>query len=196
MTRVVSKNPVLGMPYNEKGNMTTKWFYIRDEKNKPVACVASVSKASPLDPFKQEWSIGVSVCNPTDQFRKKDAIRIAVGRAEKNPLAIMTNKDGMNAKLMAEIASGEFLPWTNKGAKRVVAAARRWVDTPKKTREVLNFWFSPTTAKHDNNHVTAIINGYRRAYTECSDNPVPFFDYPDNVFLGQGYRDTIRLEKV
>jgi len=68
--------------------MNTKIFYLRDDSNNPVGCVAASTEGNSL-------SVAYSLCNPHDRFNRQLARKIAterlaskaVGLTSRTPLA-------------------------------------------------------------------------------------------------------------
>src|ERR1035438_6693531 len=67
-------------------------FYLRDEFNHPVACVASLREP-------QATRIAISQCSPRDQFIRKTGRLKAIGRLEGMYSFYVTHIDGRSIKV-------------------------------------------------------------------------------------------------
>lgn len=93
-----------------------KFFYLRDKKNHPVACVAS---------FVHNGDIyyGVSTHNPIDVFSKHEARVHAVMNGLKGPNGRVHLQKGVKPIVVEQIANNPDVP------KRAKEAARLWLET-------------------------------------------------------------------
>jgi hypothetical protein len=96
-----------------------KFFYLRDENNNPVACVASYRI-----PSGDEIFYGVSTHNPIDRFSRQEARVHAVMHSDQNhPYSGRAAlRPGVKQDIVTQIANNDKMP------KRTRAAAKLWLD--------------------------------------------------------------------
>lgn len=76
--------------------MTYHIHFIRDSKMRPMACVAFSDKISA---DTQQLEYGISVLHPKDQFNRKIARQLAIGRLIESPKKIAVQLFADNVKL-------------------------------------------------------------------------------------------------
>jgi hypothetical protein len=96
-----------------------RFFYLRDENNHPVGCLASN-----LNKSTDTIEYAVSVCNPLDQFHKKQAKELAAGRiamGDCDSIAVSPIKGCTKKYIMELILEGSY-------PQRARDAAKRWLE--------------------------------------------------------------------
>lgn len=110
--------------------MNTRFMFLRDRKRHPVGCIAfQVNRTN------NTISYQLSVLNPVDDFKRKLARHLALGRMVETPITLSLSNpmDGMHEITMCIMK--DIL--ASNAASRAVKAARLWLSktpvNPKKT---------------------------------------------------------------
>ena len=95
-------------------------MFLRDKANQPVGCVAiTLNKTSTKAKFN------LTTLNPVDDFDRKLARQLAIGRAVEDPMVVTLPKDAsihdVSAAVMKSIGESKTIP------DRSRKAARRWL---------------------------------------------------------------------
>ncbi len=113
-----------------------RFFYLRDENGHPIGCLASE-----LDKTTDTIKYAVSVCNPIDQFNKKQSQALAAGRIAMGAcdLLVLSPIKGRTKQVMMEIiASNKDLGGFNHNyPNRARDAAKRWLAVHKELSKPL-----------------------------------------------------------
>ena len=105
-----------------------RYFYLRNEKNQPIGCVASK-----LDREGEKLLYHFSILHKKDQFNRTRAREIADGRLEKEPLQISfaelgtVNAHSIHKAIMTSISANVSLSENGKTSSRARMAASRWL---------------------------------------------------------------------
>ena len=109
-----------------------RFFYLRDENNHPIGCLAS-----DLDKENDRVKFALSVCNPIDNFNKKQAQALAAGRiamGDYDEIKFSTNKGKVRKALLFLISETMFVNSKNQKFEyphRARDAAKCWLESHK-----------------------------------------------------------------
>jgi hypothetical protein len=98
---------------------TVRFMYLRDERRKPVACVAMRRDGNNV-------LYQLSTAHPKDQFDKKLARTIAVGRLEDDPVVLNFEEELTSGHLISSHVMQDVLD--NSTARRAIDGAKNWLD--------------------------------------------------------------------
>jgi hypothetical protein len=99
-----------------------RFFYLRNEHGHPIGCLAS-----DLDKTTDTIKYAVSVCNPLDQFNKKQAQALAAGRIAMGDfklIPVSTYKGKIKTIILKCVVGGNY-------PHRARDAAKRWLESHK-----------------------------------------------------------------
>ena len=111
-------------------NSKFRWFYLKDKNGKYVGCVASV-------PHEDTVAYSTSTLNPVDQWNRKTARSVAIGRLiheiyEEKTYRSVTAGGDVKKTIMEEIATCVDLP------TRLKEAARYWLSPKQQAKRKIH----------------------------------------------------------
>lgn len=113
-----------------------RFFYLRDNRQQPVACVAVA-----FDKDLKQAAYGISVLNPKDRFDRNVARDIAVGRLIRNPNKVnlfCPSKD-ITCHLITEKIMQDLLMWdSSELPARARKAASQWLKLSRLKKDFLD----------------------------------------------------------
>lgn len=104
-----------------------RFMFLRNAQGRPVGCLAIT-----LDRKNHRVKYQMSVLNPTDQFDRKMARHIALGRLMEKPTLVPVPRD--HAVTLHEVSTLVMSHVAESAApSRAVRAAKQWLSTNKTT---------------------------------------------------------------